>query len=326
MRRTAVLLPVLALLGAAPAAAAPDAATGVRFAFAPAKVQQEKQARVTLAVTPRTARCTLAVRYADGSVQRGLGARTAVAGAITWTWRVPASADGGPARVTAACGKAGTARRTIVIVGQTTVPVRLAVVDHGYTQRNDRYGTGSTVSYGVMVKNPSATQDATTVTVLLNFLDGSGRIVGSKTDRLAGVAAGATYGLGGYMTLLTQEPVARLEIAITSATYVKRALHFPGIQNVAPEPDRFEPEWVGAVAGEIVNGHPTHTLARALVSIVLTDSEGVILGGGTAFVSTALPPGTRVLFKGMSGYRSIPVERVAATIVTVEPTWQAPDS
>jgi hypothetical protein len=81
---------------------------------------------------------------------------------------------------------------------------------------------------------------------------------------------------------------------------------------------------VGGVAGELVNGHGRLTLARARVSVIVRSHEGTILGGSRAYVSVALLPGTRVLWKATIGLKSIPLERAASTQISIEPTWTAP--
>ena len=53
---------------------------------------------------------------------------------------------------------------------QRSTPTPHVMVDkQGFSQRPDSLGTGSTVSYGLLLKNTSTTQDATSVYLLINF-------------------------------------------------------------------------------------------------------------------------------------------------------------
>lgn len=323
MARAPVFFAFIAALALVPAA---GAAASLRFTAASAKAWQEKKATVAVAVRPAGARCTLTVRYADGSKQRGLAARKAVGGKARWTWTVPATADAGPAKLTVWCKGVGKRTRTMVVIGTTAVQAKLNLRESGWTQRPDKTGPGSSVSYGIVLENPDVTYDAVGVNLLVNFLNAEGRIIGSKTHGVAGVAAGSEYLAGGWMLLRTQIPVTRLEIVVTTSKRAPRSLHFPAVTALAIEPSAFDKGWVGAVRGELVNEHPRLTLSRARVSTIVRDSAGAILGGSTAYVSVSLLPGTRVLWKATSGLKSIPIERAASTQVTIEPTWTAPEA
>jgi len=60
---------------------------------------------------------------------------------------------------------------------------------------------------------------------------------------------------------------------------------------------------VGEVDGDIVNDHPTDTLTNAQTYIVLFDSAGHVVGGGTGFLLATLPPGTRAYHSASFGFR-----------------------
>lgn len=315
---------VFAFLVALTIVPASGAAVSLRFASAPAKVWQEKQATVAIAVRPAGVRCTLTVRYADGSAQKGLGAIKAVGGKARWTWKVPVTADAGAAKLTVWCKGVGKRTRTMVVVGGTSVQAKLALRESGWTQRPDKFGSGSLVSYGILLENPDVTYDAVGVALLINFLNAEGRILGSKTQSISGIAAGSEFAAGGSMKLLTQVPVTRLEIVVTASKRSPRALHFPMTTAIGFEQATFDPGWVSAVAGELVNEHPRLTLSRAKVAVVVRDAGGAILGGGTAYVSTPLLPGTRILWKATTGLKAIPIERAASAQISLEPTWTAP--
>ena len=65
---------------------------------------------------------------------------------------------------------------------------KVLIDKQGYTQRPDQYGTGSSVSYGLLLKNTSTTQDAKNVYLLVNFVAANGQLIAlgledADTDR-----------------------------------------------------------------------------------------------------------------------------------------------
>jgi hypothetical protein len=321
MARAPLVCSFLVALALAPGA---GAAASMRFSSAPAKLWQDKEAAVVIAVRPAGVRCSLTVRYADGSTQKGLATVRAANGRARWSWRVPVTADAGAAKLTAWCRGVGKLTRTVVVVGGTQVRAKVRVRESGWTQRNARFGTSSSVSYGIVLENPDLDYDAVSINLLINLVNAEGRILASKTELVAGVAAGTEYALGGYIQMPNQIPVARLELVITSSSRAQRTLHFPATVAVGFEQATYDPGWVSAVAGELVNGHARLTLSRAKLSIVVRSPEGTIVGGSTAYVSVPLLPGTRVLWKAQTGLSSIPIDQAGSAQISIEPTWTAP--
>ena len=88
-------------------------------------------------------------------------------------------------------------------------------------------------------------------------------------------------------------------------------------------PQLFDPKWVGTIEGELQNTDPALTLRSALLSAVIFDSAGNILGGGGGMSFQALPPGARVTLQ-MSGFDVIPFEQAASTMISITPSWQQP--
>ena len=88
----------------------------LRFSFVPQRAYQGLPSAVSVLVKPSNARCSLSVRYADGSMQNGLGARRATDGRVVWTWDIAQAAAVGPARATVACGRSGSLSRVFTVV------------------------------------------------------------------------------------------------------------------------------------------------------------------------------------------------------------------
>ncbi|HUJ91422.1 MAG TPA: hypothetical protein VLW05_01895 [Gaiellaceae bacterium] len=317
----AVALPVL--LAFAGAAGAGGSAQSIRFGFVPSRAYQGLPAAVTVLVKPDGVTCNLAVRYVDGSLQAGLGQVRVSSGAAKWTWSLAQTAPAGPARATAACGRAGRVSRMFTVVGSTARHSKLAIVKSGFTQRPDQYDAGSTVSYGVLVANPSA-EDAGGVTVLVNFVDAANHVLGTSTSSVTAVSASSTFDLGGSASLPTQTAVTRLEVVVQTQTFSPHRMHIPPVQNVQIVAGRFDTNFVGEVDGELVNDDPVKTLTSAQLSIVLFDASGNVVGGGTGLAYASLPPGTRSYFSAVSGFSSVPIGRASTAEISLVPTYQSP--
>ena len=327
--RFAPLLALVVALGAlalaASAGATSERTSSVRFTFAPARAVQGAAAAVSVAVRPRGTRCTLVVRYANGTRQPGLGTVTSGSRGARWTWRLAATAPTGTARLTVSCGRAGRLTRTMQVVANADTKRYAVVVEKGgFSQRPNRYGTGSTVSYGMILANTSATHDALDLSVVVNFIDATNVVLGSATQRVAAVKAGGTFALGGSTALRTTTSVARIEVTGLVQGRALGTVRQPPTANVRVVPSRVEPGFVGAGEGELINDHPTHFMTRARVYVVFFDAAGNIIGGGSGFVSASLPPGERVFFSAAQGTDATPYDRVAAVEVSVEATYTTP--
>lgn len=322
----AVAIAVVACSLMAASAGAASRAWTLRFSFVPQRAYQGQSAAVSVLVKPATARCTLAVRFADGSSQPGLTAVRAAQGKAAWTWSLAQTAVPGTAKATVSCGRSGTMSRTFTVVGGTVIHSKLVITAQGYSQRPDSFGPGSSVSYGVVLDNPSSSADAQSVTVLVNFLDASDHVLQTSSTSVPAIAAGSFFNLGGNTSLPSQTPVSRLEIVVQTGSYVAHALHIPPVDNIQIVPSTYDPGWVGAVNGEIVNDHPTDVLTNAQLSIVLYNATGQVVGGGTGYVFNALPPGTRSFFSASNGFSAVSVQNASTAAISIEPSYKAPGS
>ncbi len=313
----------LAALAVCAGAGAASAWT-LRVSFMPTRVYQGLPTAVSVLVKPNGARCTLSVHYANGTAQAGLGPVVATKGVAQWQWQMAQFAPAGPAHAKVGCGRSGSLARVFTVVGGTVAHSKLSVVTRGYSQRPDSYGPGSTVSYGVLVDNPSATDDAENVSVLVNFVDASDHVLQSTTTRIPTIGANSTFNLGGSATLASQTPVTKLEVVVQTDSFAPHTLHVPAIENVQIAPSQFEPNWVGAVTGAVVNDDQTRVLTNAQLSIVLFDSAGNVVGGGQGYVFAALPPGTRSYFDASSGFTPIPVDHASTAAISIEPSYKTP--
>jgi hypothetical protein len=308
----------LAVSGAAGAKSTPP-----RFAFLPERVFQGKPASIAV-LAPTGTNCTLSVRYANGAKEDGLGSVAVAIGRAQWTWNLPLTAPVGPAVASVSCGGSARISHRFTVVGGTVLPSKLSIVAQGWSQRPDAYGSGSSVSYGMQLRDPSSAKDAQNVTVLVNFLDGSGTVMQTATTTIALIGASSTFNFGASAHLPSQTPVGRLEIVVRTDAWVAHTDHQPALEDVHIVPSSFEPSWVGSVDGDVINDHPSATLTSAQLSIVLFDATGKIVGGGNGLLFEALPPGTRAFFSASSGLSAVAMEQASTASISIVPTYKAP--
>ncbi len=306
----------LVVLVSAAAAAGPAVSfTGAKRAY------QGKPYSVTLGVKKAAGTCTLTVKYMDGALQSGLTSAPVAGGKATFRWTVPQLAAPGPARLTARCGGA-TAKWGITVVG-TLIPPKIVVVKSGYSVR--QFQLGSTVSYGVVLKNTSPNANALNVSMQVNFVMADSHLIGTATQPIPLINAGSTYNYAGSLYFSGTAPVAKLEFVIIVGTREKsKKVPNPSLANVAWVPQQFDPLWTGWVQGEIINSHPSYTLKNTQLSAVLFDARGNVLGGATGSAYNVLPPGTRQVFKLTSSVDAIPYAKVASVDISLTPTWETP--
>ena len=317
--RLAALGALLALAGAAPAAARTDRAEGVRVGFASQRVVQGNDANISVLVSPAGVRCALAVRYANGARQKGLAAQTATNGRASWQWQVGLGTAVGRARATVSCGRAGKVTRRFMVIGQL-IPPRIEVVKKGFSIRAKPYG-GTGVSYGLLLQNDSQQFDATKIYVLINFVMADNHALGTVTTSINAIQSGGTYALGGELTFPGAAPIQRLEVVVQVGGHSRPELRLPAPANIHVMPDLYDPAWVGSVEGELLNSQPALVLQNCQLSAVILDEAGNVLGGGTGYAFATLPPATREVIKLTSGFNDIPIEHAASAIVSMQPTW-----
>ena len=231
--------------------------------------------------------CLAEVRYADGAVQDS-GVKTPSGRRVSWTIRVPNNAMlGSPAGPFAAASPATHrhAGASVTAPRSASTAPHVMIDKQGYSQRNDQYGDGSSVSYGLLLKNISTTQDAKDVYLLINFVDRERRADRHGDEEPSTlIPAGGRSRSATSMQMRTQVPVveARGDDQGDRHTSRRRRASCRTSSTSAILPSETDPGWVGEVDGEIVNDTSPQTLTFAKLSIVLLDATGKIVGGGTA--------------------------------------------
>jgi hypothetical protein len=311
-------LVTLAVVGAF-AGSASGRAQKVQFIAGNSRVVQGNDATVNVAVEPKGARCSLAVRYKGGARQRGLPSVKSNSYLASWTWQIPRNAHTGVAKMTASCAGAGHASKSLIVIGQV-LPPSVQVVKTGWSTRSYPYaGTG--VSYGVILANDSKTRDALDVNVLVNFVMPDNRLIGSATSHISDIAAGSQHAFGGELTFPGGAPIARLEVVVKIGKGAPATRLKPGVSAVRVMPSPYEPQWCGSIEGEIQNDSATRTLQQAELSGVVFDAAGNIIGGASGFGGAQLPPAARVFFKLSTGLGPIAYGKAASALVSVVPMY-----
>jgi hypothetical protein len=307
---------------AASASAAIDASSGI----SPGLVHRGQQTTLSVPTGAFKSLCSAVLRYQDGSVQQST-AKHPRNHRVTFTVRVPLTAAIGPGHWTVFCGGSITQGSFVIVAAKSTTAAevpRVVVDKQGFSQRPDQAGTGSLLSYGVVLKNTSDTKDARNVYVIVNMVAATGNLIGSKSKTVQLVPAGGTFALGDFMNLRTQVQATHLEITIRVGGNEPKQTHtMPEFANVQIFPSQYDPGWVSEVDGEIVNDTTPLTLSMATLSVVVLDASGNPLGGGAGFSTAAIPSGARFVFLAQMGFTAIPLDRAASVLISVEPTYIA---
>jgi hypothetical protein len=319
-KRFLLLALATALTIGAFAGSASGRSAAVTFVSGNARVVQGNEATLTVSVSPKNARCSLAVRYKSGAKQKGLPSLRASSGIATWRWQVPQRVQPGRAIATATCAGAGRATKAFTVIGQV-IPPKIAVVKSGWSVRPYPY-VGSGVSYGVILQNESKTRDALDIKMLVNFVMSDNRLIGSATVRIGGIQAGQQHATGGELTFPGSAPIDRLEIVVEVGRSGPATRAHPGISAARVMPSPFEAQWAGSIEGEVQNDHPSRVMQSVELSGVVLDAEGNIIGGGIGFGSTSLPPAARMFFKISNGMRPISYSRAATALVSTVPKYK----
>ena len=157
---------------------------------------------------------------------------------------------------------------------------KVTIARSGFSQRPQRYGRGSDVNYGLEVHNERARFDATNVTLLVNMVDATNRVLGTGFVRIRRLPASSVFYVGGQTTIPTQKPVSRIEVVVSASSDQKVAATPLLISDLIIAPSLFEPPYVGSVRGQLLNQSRV-PMDSGVVGVVIQDANGNIIGGGS---------------------------------------------
>jgi hypothetical protein len=178
------------------------------------------------------------------------------------------------------------------------------------------------VSYGIVLANPSPEKDALDVSVQINFIDATNRVVRTEAPVAGAVAAGSQYFLGGSTTIPDGTPVSSLEIVTRIGSQAPKSVHYAPTADVQVLQSLYDLGFVGAVQGQLTNDLPSFVLSNAKISAVVFDSAGNVIGGGTGYSIGSLLPGVRAYFQASLGLSAVPSDRAATAGVSVLGKYQ----
>lgn len=329
--RLAVGISIVAAVLAGAAGAARAAVLSDAGSSATPVVHRGQSTRLTITTSNRAA-CVAEIVYADGLRQQ-TGVKAGHGRTVFWVVRIPTNAALGRAHWSVQCGlqfrRSGAwVVQPVVASGSKNRPgggdsgPHIAVDKQGFSQHPTGYNNGSNLSYGLLLKNTSTTEDATQVYLLINFAAADGELIGTVTRTIELIGAGQQYALGDSATLRTETPVAKLEVTIRVLAHAKaKPLPMPHFVNVRILPDQNQPDFVGEVDGEVVNDTSPFTMNSARLSVVLLNAAGNIVGGGTGMVLAPLPSGSRMVFLAQNGFAAVSSADAVVPIITVEPSY-----
>ena len=304
------------------AAAVPFAAgrtSGVSFVALPAQVFQGQRVSFKVLVGPASKTCTLAIHYKGGNIQR-LAPVSAASGTASWTVRIP-SAPPGTATLKASCPAAGTATAKLAIKWALQAP-KLVVTRRGFSQRMHAYDPGSDVNFGLAVRNDRSHFDATGISILVNIVDATNRVLGSAHLSESRIPAATLIYLGGQMGIPTQTPVARIEVVFVSATSSEVQPATPLLISdviLTAGTDSY----VSTLRGQLLNTY-RQPLQSGEVGVLFEDVAGNVIGGGVGGAPGPVSLGAREAFDISGGFNAIPFSQVAKTLIKIVPTYAQP--
>jgi len=320
MRAVRALVSLTVTLSLCAAAAAATSAAGLRFGTAPKLAQPGDDLAVTVIDPHARDGCGLHVTYADGLSQTGLPAHATGANRLAWTWKVPSNVRSGSAKIAVTC-KSGKISRPLKVLGNSAPPA-IDVVKQGFSVKTSKFG-GDSVSYGVLLSNPSKTTDALNVYVLVNFVTADNVLIGSRSTNVDNIRAGTEWALGNSLSFPGAAPVSRLEVVVrVGSTQLTLGSAKVSLADLRIVPGQSDATWVGEVDGQLTNLNQTDALQSATISGVVFDGAGNIVGGGYGTALGTVPSGARVFIKLTSGFTSVPTVNAASVELSVEPRFQ----
>ena len=224
----------------------------------------------------------------------------------------------GAARLSVSCKAGGYTSGELVV---QALPLKISVLNRGFSIRTDN--GRSDVSYGVVLANPSATEDAVDVSVLVNFVSTGNVLIGSEMTDLDSIPSRSKYNLGDSLSFDGSPRIARLEVVIKVGDRqpaLRRPV--PSVANVRIEPDR-SAIWVDGVVADMTNVSSKFVLTAANLSVVLFNAAGEVVGGGSGSSRGTLPPHARTFVQARSDLDAITVAAAASARFTIEPTYES---
>jgi hypothetical protein len=196
---------------------------------------------------------------------------------------------------------------------------KVTIARSGFSQRPHRFDAGSDVNYGLEVHNERTRSDATNVTLLVNMVDATNRVLGTGYVRIQRLPASKVFFVGGQTSIPTQTPVSRLEVVVNATSDQKLASTPVLISDLIIAPSAREP-YVDSVRGQLLNQSRV-AMDSGVVGAVIEDANGNIIGGGLGYASGPLSLGAREAFNVHGPFSAIPMANAAQAVVSAIPNY-----
>ena len=171
---------------------------------------------------------------------------------------------------------------------------KLQIPERGFTPTDDG------ASYGIALRNPTA-QDATDVTVQVNFIGQGGDVLSTENADIVGIPAGRTVYVGGDTDTSGDRPVRMQVRANADAGADAGTVALPKTAGAKLLHDEY--------GGFTVRVQVQNTLDKPLSAIsdvfaVLLDQGGHIVGGVSGYPENDIAPGSRAAVK-LDGFSDV---------------------
>ena len=168
-------------------------------------------------------------------------------------------------------------------------PVEVDVGGVGFTQR------GNAVAYGIVLHNPSDSQNASNITLAINVLGASGHSLATESQSVPTIASNTSFYAGAETFVPKGGSVSKLDVRVSNVEPAATS------EKGVPRTENLRIEDLGSQLGIIVHGEVVNDLdvpipAHTDVGIVFFDAAGAVIGGTKTSIKAEVPPGGRAAF------------------------------
>ena len=175
---------------------------------------------------------------------------------------------------------------------------------------------GKQVGYGLVLRNTSTDQDATSVKVTCNLLDGSGTILDTRIETLGLVPTGKQFFYGGDYQGADGAQAKKLEAYIDVGESIPAQYWLPKATHVR----LVDQEYFGVtVVGQVSNTTTDGTMSMLTeTGCVLFNGQDQVIGGGYGYLDSDLKPGRSMAFKIINGTTATALKKIDHFAVSVD--------
>lgn len=302
--RAILLVAAVAATLAAPAS--PRPAQVVFLTKSPGAVPGS-EVRATVVVSRAVTNCQGTLRHARTALTQSV---PVVRLRASFSWRLPAAAAPGAWTIAVTCGTAGSVSGSLKVTRRAApagVPT-VSVDKSGFSL------AGTSVGYGVVLRNTAADRDALGVTVTVNVLDAGNHVLKTEVTRIAGIPAALTYYFGGVVFLDAATTAVSLQASVRVAAGQAERFRPPDVADV----HAVDAAGVAHLEGVLGNEGTRPISALTRITGVVFDPAGNVIGGGYTFPTGLVQPSDHMQFD--IAVPGVTVDRIGSVQASVEPS------